>query len=533
MPLSHITKCLTRASTFPRIRADIIDQNGSWRKQLTTLGLRPWFPIECRGLGERRACTASVLREPLSKAVMAHFLKVLVSASEKAANIARACRFEDDLFQLLIQEKKNDERNRRFVQDFKTLADVLIQETVRHDIGKEFPEIAKFIKGEENNTFTNTLGESITVEVKECPGDTSAILCKVLDGNENAANLLAAEVHKEINLEEDFSKFSEFPELPVDQFGIWIDPIDSTAEYISGGSYQKPDGNTASDIQQSGLPCVTVLIGAYHRQTGIPVVGVVNRPFSTEDSITGIWMGKYYWGISYEGYRLSSLPNPEEEEEETKNGSKADFGGMRMIQVNVEGVGGEEAAADGDWRKVGRKKNRGVVVVSGSESECLRSRLASRYTVVEAAGAGHKQLCVALGEADAYLLTRPTTFRWDACGPHALLAALGGGVVDCKRIAGADPDSPLPPSHLLECPGLTEALPSMLDLEARFGLRYNDGDEDACRQSNDGAENVNESSSSTAKWCNKGGIIAYRHPRFLLQLVGTMRQPPGAVTSPV
>ena len=28
-----------------------------------------------------------------------------------------------------------DDKNKRFVEDFKTLADVLIQETVRHDLG--------------------------------------------------------------------------------------------------------------------------------------------------------------------------------------------------------------------------------------------------------------------------------------------------------------------------------------------------------------------------------------------------------------
>ncbi|KAG8224383.1 hypothetical protein J437_LFUL005205 [Ladona fulva] len=518
MTLLSLIKCMSREGSFTRIRAHVIDQNGSWRKQLTTLGLRPWLPIECRGISKRRACTASALRNSSSAAVMARFLKVLVSASEKAANIARACRFEDDLFQLLIQEKKNDEMNKRFVQDFKTLADVLIQETVRHDIGKEFPEISRYIKGEENNTFTNTLDESITVEVKECPGETSAILCKVLDGNENAANLLAAEVHKEIHLEEDFSRLTDFPDLPISEFGIWIDPIDSTAEYINGGSYQ--DGSNTCNIQQSGLPCVTVLIGAYHRQTGVPVVGVVNRPFSTEDTETGI----------YEGYRLSSLPVHKEEAEDKGN---SDIGGMRMVQVNVEGMSGQENEEETAWNESGRKKSRGVVVVSGSESECLRRRLASRFTVVEAAGAGHKQLCVALGDADAYLLTRPTTYRWDACGPHALLAALGGGVVDCRRVTRGDSDIPLPPSHLLDCAGLTEAFPSLLDLESRFGLRYNDGDEDSNGQPIQGAENPGEANSSPAKWCNNGGIIAYRHPRFLLQLVGTIRQPPGAVTSPV
>ena len=48
-------------------------------------------------------------------------------ASEKAANIARACRSEASLFELLVQEKTGADKNAKFVQDFKTLADVLIQ----------------------------------------------------------------------------------------------------------------------------------------------------------------------------------------------------------------------------------------------------------------------------------------------------------------------------------------------------------------------------------------------------------------------
>ena len=64
-------------------------------------------------------------------------LRSLLKVSEKAANIARACRQNEALFELLIQEKTSAEKNPRFFQDFKTLADVLIQETIRHDIGVE------------------------------------------------------------------------------------------------------------------------------------------------------------------------------------------------------------------------------------------------------------------------------------------------------------------------------------------------------------------------------------------------------------
>lgn len=65
---------------------------------------------------------------------MADFIKALIYSSEKAANLARAIRAEHDLFSLLVQEKDNGEKNARFVRDFKTLADVLIQETIRYDL---------------------------------------------------------------------------------------------------------------------------------------------------------------------------------------------------------------------------------------------------------------------------------------------------------------------------------------------------------------------------------------------------------------
>lgn len=63
-------------------------------------------------------------------------LQSLIHVSEKAANIARLCRENEHLFSLLVEEKSSADANPRFVADFKTLADVLIQETVKHDIGK-------------------------------------------------------------------------------------------------------------------------------------------------------------------------------------------------------------------------------------------------------------------------------------------------------------------------------------------------------------------------------------------------------------
>lgn len=64
-----------------------------------------------------------------------NIMEALVHASEKAANIARLCRQNEHLFPLLIEEKPAEESNPRFIKDFKTLADVLIQQTIRCDVG--------------------------------------------------------------------------------------------------------------------------------------------------------------------------------------------------------------------------------------------------------------------------------------------------------------------------------------------------------------------------------------------------------------
>lgn len=61
-------------------------------------------------------------------------VSALIIASERAGNIARICRQDENLLSLLVQEKKDSEKNPRFTTDFKTLADVLVQEMVKHEL---------------------------------------------------------------------------------------------------------------------------------------------------------------------------------------------------------------------------------------------------------------------------------------------------------------------------------------------------------------------------------------------------------------
>lgn len=160
------------------------------------------------------------------------------------------------------------------------------------------------IKGEESSTFTNSLGETVNIEVFDDQSDTSACLLKVLNGDSVAAELLAEEVHKTVD-----TNMDSIPELPdglnYSNMGIWVDPIgkffdkcsvdwsklklcslDATEEYIRGSTTNSCPSQDAR-IPTSGLSCVTVLIGGYDIESGKPIIGVINQPFA-ERSDTGL-----------------------------------------------------------------------------------------------------------------------------------------------------------------------------------------------------------------------------------------------------
>ncbi|XP_068224014.1 inositol polyphosphate 1-phosphatase-like, partial [Palaemon carinicauda] len=212
---------------------------------------------------------------------------------------------------------------------------------------------------------------------------------KVLDGNTEAAELLATVVHSDISLQLEKDLEPKIPELPIKNLGIWIDPIDSTGEYVNG----KP-GVCQGRVYKNGLPCVTVLIGLYDRVTGLPVGGVVNQPFGLYDEESQRWRGKAYWGVTH--------------------------GGVSVHNIQASSPGSET-------------ENK-LVVISSSESVRFQELLRKKFDVVHATGAGYKLLTVALGQAVAYICSKNSTFRWDTAAPHGILSAEGGGVVKYKEI---------------------------------------------------------------------------------------------------
>ncbi|XP_026203413.1 inositol polyphosphate 1-phosphatase isoform X2 [Anabas testudineus] len=331
---------------------------------------------------------------------MADLLRLLLQVAEKAANVARVCRQEAPLFQLLVQEKTGDDKNKKFVQDFKTLADVVIQEMIQNDIGAQFPEMVGFIHGEESNKFENGLGESVTVTVCSTEEETAALLATVLDSNHTAATLLARAIHQN-PATIDASTDSLTVSLSPSDLGIWIDPIDATSQYIEGREEVLEEGT----LCPSGLHCALVLIGVYLRSTGEPVMGVINQPFNYKDPASGGWKGKHFWGVSYGDVNICSLSRPKDASDRGQSLS---------------------------------------VVLSSSEKQVVKDTLISLCSpnkVIYASGAGYKILCVIQGLADVYVVSEGSTFKWDSCAPHVLLKALGGGLVDLNKSLQSNSDA--------------------------------------------------------------------------------------------
>lgn len=339
---------------------------------------------------------------------MSDLFRTLINFSERAGEIARSIRNEPTLFSLLVEEKGEEEKNIKFAHDFKTLADVLIQELLRHHIVQMYPSLGPHVHGEESAEFTNTLGENITVRVCETKEQTADLLAKVLDGNAEAASLLAAVVHSEVTAKIDEELIRKVPVLPLDNIGIWIDPIDSTSEYVKGNN-----GNQEGGLFHSGLPCVTVLIGLFHRDTGLPIGGVVNQPFANYSQENSKWVGEVIWGASYNGSNVFSLP--------------------------VMPSGAESTS------------EKPLVILSSSEDKSLQEELSKSFQVFYSTGAGYKGLSVVLGIAAAYLCTKGSTYRWDTCAPHSILLAQGGGVVNLQHVKKHTDDQSISNEDLESC----------------------------------------------------------------------------------
>eukprot|EP00051_Salpingoeca_urceolata_P000480 m.34309 g.34309 ORF g.34309 m.34309 type:complete len:429 (-) comp10684_c0_seq1:45-1331(-) len=351
--------------------------------------------------------------------------RALCVVAHKAARVARAIRSDAALLRLLIDRKRAKSKGNHVIDDFKTLADVLIQQLAVRTLCEQFPRLEGRIQGEENQVLVGNSGEAIDIKIFAREKDTAKLLHRVLgrsDEHRESAASLARIVHSEL---ESFPETEVFgcPPQPVnaDDLGVWIDPIDATSAYIDGG---RPSEDSH---MPAGLQVATVLIGAYSRRTGLPLTGVIAQPFwvlECKDVDAGLpdgdvdrsvrrqdtlvkcglydqWCGRVFWGIA---------------------------------DAHVHGC------LDDDMQPIAEPYENlpdAPVLLSKHAGQETRDALASVPTS-PAPGCGSKILCVIRGLAMASYVSMPTTFKWDTCAGHAILRAMGGDMVKFDN-----PDMPL------------------------------------------------------------------------------------------
>lgn len=131
-----------------------------------------------------------------------------------------------------------------------------------------------------------------------------------------------------------------------------------------------------------------MLIGVYERETGVPVIGVIAQPFGTKLE-ERIYSSSMFWGVC-----LSTL---------------------QAHNCQYDAI----------------DRNRKISILSSSEDPKILDKLVTlKYELAFSAGAGHKALKVITNEADAYILSKGSTFRWDTCAPQAILRSLDGDILD-------------------------------------------------------------------------------------------------------
>lgn len=121
----------------------------------------------------------------------------------------------------------------------------------------QFPLLSPHVYGEESSTFTNALGESVSVKVCQTQALTEELLAKVcaawlplegcmelncamfpqvLDGDRKAAHILARAVHEELplpSLSPEQCLEMEGVWLDASQLGVWIDPIGRLVDVVA------------------------------------------------------------------------------------------------------------------------------------------------------------------------------------------------------------------------------------------------------------------------------------------------------------
>ncbi|KAI3389508.1 hypothetical protein SNEBB_002131 [Seison nebaliae] len=158
--------------------------------------------------------------------------------------------------------------------------------------------------------------------------------------------------------------------LPINRLTVWIDPLDATQEYT-----------------EKLFNYVTIMIGI--SLDGVPIIGVIHRPFSNQT----------YWAYVDEG--------------------------QEIILKNFN-------------EKPKDKNEPLTVIVSRSHAadieKILKEKLSNKVDVKVAGGSGYKTLSIlGLTDESAHIYLHKTKIKkWDILAPNALLLASGGSMTTLK-----------------------------------------------------------------------------------------------------
>ncbi|KAF7256906.1 hypothetical protein EG68_07455 [Paragonimus skrjabini miyazakii] len=450
---------------------------------------------------------------------VAHSLETLLLCSEKAATLARLIRTHS-LFDTLIQRKCAHEANARFDIDLKTLADVLIQEGIRYDLEKMFPNLGSSVHGEENNSFQNSFGEVISLSITDPVNQLTNTLEDILTGDRALARSLSQVVlrpldsfrtHTAVQSAISGTRTTSLNDVRLDLSlcELWVDPIDATAEYAEGVPVRSSDSFMITDFidqQHSLAPCilryipgtlanVTVLIGVFDRISGIPFLGVVNQPFylpsdsECSDTDTSFHSGRLFWG-----FRSPDFTSPTTSPCQIPVSSTSVY---RQVSFDCPL---EDVRTDAllrvacSYPEVHRLER---IFQSWSPN----SRMSPTVVLLSSPGAGFKLMCLCRAEIDIYLLLLPSAYFWDTCAPHAILRSLspdGGGLIRLS-IAVAAVRQMLTDSH----PESSELISSISSRLTEFQVVYT----------------PKQPNRDLAEYRHSDGLLAYRNGQLASRLL--------------
>lgn len=163
-----------------------------------------------------------------------------------------------------------------------------------------------------------------------------------------------------------------------DDVCVWVDPLDGTKEFVIGNK-----------------GAVTVLVGVAEK--GVPVAGVVHRPFA-ENGIS-----RTVWSAPNQGVRGILTPG------------KVDAAESESQQSTQSGV-----------------VTPTVVVSASRPTKQIESSIEALnpVNVIRAGGCGNKILMVLEGAAHAMIMPTSGMKKWDTCAPAAVLRTAGGSLSD-------------------------------------------------------------------------------------------------------